>query len=180
MSIKIANWTSINSSSFRSQYFILFPALTETNYMPMRLPCYPGVCVPSFNSWTYWYCYEDCYKPFAIGLIPWAEIAQLVQRLAKGWTVRVSNPGGGEIFRTRPDRTWDPPNLLYNGYSVFAGGKTAGAWRWPLTPSSAEVKERVGLYLYSSSGSSWPVNFYWAHPKVFFSFLHSVIRGLEL
>jgi hypothetical protein len=25
------------------------------------------------------------------------------------------NPGGGEIFRTRPDRPWDPPSLLYNG-----------------------------------------------------------------
>ena len=31
-------------------------------------------------------------------------IAQLVQRLATGWTVRGSNPGGGEIIRTRPDR----------------------------------------------------------------------------
>jgi hypothetical protein len=32
----------------------------------------------------------------------------------------------------------------------------AGAWRWPLTPSSVHVKERLELYLYSS-GSSWPV-----------------------
>jgi hypothetical protein len=32
------------------------------------------------------------------------------------------NPGGGEIFRTRPDRPWGPPNLLYNGYRVFLGG----------------------------------------------------------
>jgi hypothetical protein len=30
---------------------------------------------------------------------------------------------GGEIFRTRPDRPWDPPSLLYNGYRVFPGGK---------------------------------------------------------
>jgi len=34
----------------------------------------------------------------------WAEIAQSVYRLAMGWTVRGSNPGGGEIFRTCPDR----------------------------------------------------------------------------
>ena len=34
-----------------------------------------------------------------------------------------SNPGGGEIFRTCPDRTWGPPSLLYNGYRVFPGGK---------------------------------------------------------
>jgi len=33
------------------------------------------------------------------------------------------NPGGGEIFRTCPDRPWSPPGLLYNGYRVFPGGK---------------------------------------------------------
>jgi hypothetical protein len=38
------------------------------------------------------------------------------------------NAGGGEIFRTRPDRPWGPPSLLYNGYRVFPGGKAAGAW----------------------------------------------------
>jgi hypothetical protein len=39
-----------------------------------------------------------------------------------------SNPGGDEIFRTRPDRRLGPPSLLYNGYRVFPGGKAAGAW----------------------------------------------------
>jgi len=34
-----------------------------------------------------------------------------------------SSPGGGEIFRTRPDRPWGPPSLLYNRYRVFPGGK---------------------------------------------------------
>jgi hypothetical protein len=33
-----------------------------------------------------------------------------------------------EIFRIRPDRPWDLPSLLYNGYRVFPGGKAAGAW----------------------------------------------------
>jgi hypothetical protein len=42
-----------------------------------------------------------------------------------------------------------PPSLLYNRYRVFLGGKAAGVWRWPPTPSSAEVKERVQLYRYS-------------------------------
>jgi hypothetical protein len=55
-------------------------------------------------------------------------VAQSVQRLATGWTVRGSKPGGGEIFRTRPDRPWGPPSLLYNGHRVFPGGKAAGAW----------------------------------------------------
>jgi len=74
--------------------------------------------------------------------------------LATGWTVRESNPGGGKIFRTHPGRPWDPPGLLHNGYRVFPGGKAAGAWRWPSTPSSSVVKERVELYLYSHSGPS--------------------------
>jgi hypothetical protein len=39
------------------------------------------------------------------------------------------NPGGGEVFRTRPERPWGPPSLLYNGYRVFPGGKAAGTWR---------------------------------------------------
>ena len=56
-----------------------------------------------------------------------AGISQSVQRLATGWTVRRSNPGGGEIFRTRPDWPWCPPSLLQNGYLVFLGGKV---WPW--------------------------------------------------
>jgi hypothetical protein len=51
-----------------------------------------------------------------------------VYRLATDWMVRGSNPGGGEIFRTRPDRPWGPPSLLYNGYQVLPGSKAAGAW----------------------------------------------------
>ena len=58
-------------------------------------------------------------------------------------TVRQSNPGGCEIFRTRPDRPWGPPSLLYNGYEIFHGNKAAGAWRQAPTPSSAEVEERA-------------------------------------
>ena len=65
--------------------------------------------------------------------------------------------GGGEIFRTRPDRPWGPPSLLYKGYQIFPGGKAAEAWHWQPTLSRAEVKERVEPYLYSPSGSSWPV-----------------------
>ena len=38
-------------------------------------------------------------------------------------------PRGGEIFRTRTDRPWVSPSLLYNGYRVFPGGKVAGVWR---------------------------------------------------
>jgi len=58
-----------------------------------------------------------------------------------------SNPGGGEIFRTCPDRPWDPPNLLYNGYRVFPGGKEwPGRDADPSPHSSAVGHERVELY----------------------------------
>ena len=40
---------------------------------------------------------------------------------------------------------------------LFPEGKAAGAWRWPPTPSSVEVTERVEIYLYSPSGTSWSI-----------------------
>ena len=54
----------------------------------------------------------------------------------------------GAIIR-QPPIQWVPV--------LFPGGKTAGAWPSPSTPSSAEIKERVELYLYSPSGPSLPV-----------------------
>jgi hypothetical protein len=38
------------------------------------------------------------------------------------------------------------------GTGSFPGGKAAEGWRWSTTTPSAEVKERVELYLYSPSG----------------------------
>ena len=35
----------------------------------------------------------------------------LFERLGTGCTLRGSNPGGGEIIRTRPDLPWDPPRV---------------------------------------------------------------------
>jgi len=60
-------------------------------------------------------------------------------------------------LRTRPDWFWSPSSLLYNGYRVLPGAKATGAWSWPPIPSSAEVKERVKVHLYSPSGPSWSV-----------------------
>ena len=63
-----------------------------------------------------------------------------------------------EIFRTRPDRPWGPPSLLYNGYRVFPGGKLRPRRDAdPSPPSSAEAEERVELYICSPSGPWWPV-----------------------
>ena len=58
-----------------------------------------------------------------------AAIAQLVKRIITGWTIQGSHTGGEEIFRTRPDRPWDPPSVLYNAYPIISGGKAAGTWR---------------------------------------------------
>jgi len=86
--------------------------------------------------------------------------------------VRGSNPGGGEIFHTCPDRAWGPPSLLYNGYRVFPGGKErSGRDADPSPPSSAVDHERVELYLYSPYGQygldrasvpvqGWPLPFH--------------------
>ena len=69
------------------------------------------------------------------------------------WTVRGSNPGGGEIFRTCRDGPRGPPSLLYNGYRVFPGGKEQPGRDADLSPPSSAVgHERVELYLYSPYG----------------------------
>jgi hypothetical protein len=50
------------------------------------------------------------------------------------------------------------PSPLYNGYRVsFPAVKRPGRGVDHPPPSSARVKERVELYLYSPSGPSWPV-----------------------
>ena len=66
-------------------------------------------------------------------------------------------PMGGKLFCTHPHWPWGPSSLLYNGYWVLSSGTAARAWYWPPTPSSAEVKGRVQLYVYFPSGPSGPV-----------------------
>ena len=56
---------------------------------------------------------------------------------------------GGEIFRTCPNQPWSPPSIPYIRYRVFPGGKVRpGHDADPSHPFSAEVKNRVELYLY--------------------------------
>jgi hypothetical protein len=62
---------------------------------------------------------------------------------------RVSNAGGGKIFRIRPDRPWCPPSLLHNGYQVsylVVKWLRNGIYHLPLP--SAKFKER---YSYTST-----------------------------
>ena len=85
-------------------------------------------------------------------------VNQATRKNDTGWAVRGSNPGEGEIFRTRPHRPGGPPSLLHNEYQVgFPGVKRPVCGVDHPPPSTAEVKERVELYLYSPSGTSWPV-----------------------
>jgi len=66
-----------------------------------------------------------------------------------GWMAQGSNPGGGEIFCTCPERPWGPPS----GYQVFSGGKEwPGRDADPSPPSSVAGHERVELYLYTPYG----------------------------
>ena len=86
--------------------------------------------------------------------VKWVWFSFFLWRLATDGTVRRSNPGGVEIFRTSSDRAWGPPKPPVQWVrGVFAGVR--GVHHPP--PSRTEVKERVALYLYSPSGPSWPV-----------------------
>jgi hypothetical protein len=38
------------------------------------------------------------------------DVVRLLKRNVMDWTVRGSNPVGGEIFRTHPDRSWGQPS----------------------------------------------------------------------
>jgi hypothetical protein len=104
------------------------------------------IAVPPPNRWSC--CYAGkciCNTRFLsdlskLGTRNVGRVAQSVWRMATGWTVRESNPGGGEIFRTCPGRPWGPPSLLYNGYRVFPGSRKRPRRDADLSPpSSSEV-----------------------------------------
>jgi hypothetical protein len=73
-----------------------------------------------------------------------------------GWTVKESNPRGGKIFRTRPDRPWGPPSLLYNVYRIFPGLKRPGRGADHPPPPSAEVENEWGYTSTPPLGPWWP------------------------
>jgi hypothetical protein len=67
-------------------------------------------------------------------------VVQSVYRLATGWTIRKSNPGGGGHFSHLPRPALGPAQPLYNGYRVFPGAKERpGRDADPSPPSSAVV-----------------------------------------
>jgi hypothetical protein len=66
-------------------------------------------------------------------------------------------PVGGKVFHTHPDQTWCIPSQCTMCTRSFPGVKRPGHGVDHISPSSAEVKARVKLYLYSPSRPSWPV-----------------------
>jgi len=77
-----------------------------------------------------------------------------------------SNPSEGENFRT-----CQASHTMGTG---FSRGKAAGAWLWPFTSSNAKVKERVELYIYSLSGTSW--SFLGRNLPLFYHFMTTHIK----
>ena len=74
--------------------------------------------------------------------LEWSAIAQSEQLLGPSWTVRGSISGGREIFRTRLDRPWGPPSLLFNRYRVsFPGVNLPGRGVDNPSPFSGKVKK---------------------------------------
>ena len=64
----------------------------------------------------------------------------------------------GTRFSARPDRPWGPPNLLYNGYRLFPGGKVRpgrAADRSP--PFSAAIMEEYSYTCTHPLGHTGPV-----------------------
>jgi len=68
-----------------------------------------------------------------------------------------SNPGGGKVFCTRPDRFSGPTSLLYNGCRSLPVIRRQGRGVDHPRTSSSEVKERVQLYIDFPCRPSWPV-----------------------
>jgi len=86
-------------------------------------------------------------------------------RLPTGWTVRRSNPVGARFSTPVQTGPETHPASCAMGTGSFPGGKMMpGRDADPSPPSSAEVKNRVELYLYSPSVPSWPVK-EWNLPK---------------
>ena len=102
------------SLTFSHQNPVCTCPLPHACHMPLLSPFFITILGEEYKSWS----------PVAQSDSDWLRAGRSGDRI----------PLGDEFFRTCTDRPWGPPSLLYSGYRVFPGGKTAGAWRWPPTP----------------------------------------------
>jgi hypothetical protein len=89
-------------------------------------------------------------------------------------TVQGSNPGGGEIFRTRPDRPWGHPASCTMSTGSFPRVQWPGRGADHPCPFSRRGWDWVRLYLNSPSGplvACYRVNFTFYHIYFFLFFL---------
>ena len=69
---------------------------------------------------------------FIFVLVKNVKLNAIAHMLVAGMTIGYGRDGPGiesrwgGMFRTRPDRPWGLPSLLYNAYRVFPGSKVAG------------------------------------------------------
>jgi hypothetical protein len=80
------------------------------------------------------------------------------------WTVRGSNPvWGGKIFRTPTGWFWGKPSLLYNGYRIIPGVKSARKMAFTtlhhLAPRFKKEKSYISIPLWAFVSCSM-VDFY--------------------
>ena len=136
--------------------FLNFPQQsTTTQYRSKRsFPNFDSIFCPAF--------------PIAVG-----------RNSSVGIATRYGLDGPGIESRWRrdfPHPPWGPACLLCNGYRVsFPGVKRPGRGV-DHPPSSADVKERAGLYFYSPSGHPWLV-IGW---NLFHSLAETTLRNLHL
>jgi hypothetical protein len=81
-----------------------------------------------------WYCDYKLWGQYS-DLLRTVKSAEQMQVGARFSTPVQTGPGTHPASNTMP--------------GLFTGGKAAEAWRWPPTPSSFEVKERIELCFYS-------------------------------
>jgi hypothetical protein len=139
-----------------SEWFVI--CLTNVrNHSPNIASSHPRIRDPQGSSYVFAFLTSFLHLPYSCTLSLCVLAKRIVASSLNTHSPR-SNPGRSEIFRSRPDWSWGPPILLYNGYRVyFPGVKRPGRGVDHPPSSSAGVKERVELYLYSPSGPSWPV-----------------------
>ena len=130
--------------------------------------------LPIFESsvTVWWWLYSDLYCHqewwFSSGYITACTVVSMYREsvVSIATWYALDGPGIGSLWGWNfPHRYWAPPSLLYIGYRVIPRGKSAGVWRKPPTPSSAEVKEKVKPNFHSPSVSPWEVI------RVIFTFL---------